>query len=139
VHQPTTGDEAGSEDSGEAEEITKAFAEPLDSERWESYTRPLISAAPETATHAKERAHFDLQRILAFVGYRMRSGKPCAAYRNPAVPSASPWRGSTKVIVEVLDESHRAGKGQLQVADVVAGVVSRWPGSGGETKHLAGS
>jgi hypothetical protein len=135
--------------SGVAERLASDLHRQINENKWPEYPAVrepghrlsvrMLVFAPETAKHAKERAHFDLQRILGFVGYRMRSGEPCAAYRDPVVPSASPWRGCTQLIVEVLDESHQAGKGELQVADLVAGVLSRWPGSGGGTKDHARS
>lgn len=52
----------------------------------------MVVFAPEIAKHAEERKHFDLQHVLAFTRSRLRLGEPCAAYRDPAFPTASPWR-----------------------------------------------
>jgi hypothetical protein len=63
----------------------------------------MLVFAPKTVSHANERTHLDLQRVLDFAKHRMRPGEPCAPYRGPFW---SPWRGCTRFIVEIFDESH---------------------------------
>ena len=82
--------------------------------------------APKTAKHANERKHFDLQHVLDFTKDRMLPGKTSAPYRCLSRPSASPWRGSTRLIVETLDESHSSIDASLELEDFIRGVVSRW-------------
>jgi len=86
----------------------------------------MLVFTPETATHAQERVHVDLQHVLDFVRWRMRLGVPCAAYRDPAVPSASPWRGCARPIVEVLDEAYVAGEHELKLEELITSVLARW-------------
>jgi len=85
----------------------------------------MLVFAPETAKHVKERKHFDLQHVLDFTKDRMRSGKPCAPYRDPAVPTASPWRGCARLIVETLDDSYSQGEASLELGDFIARALSR--------------
>lgn len=92
----------------------------------------LIVFAPDTAKHAKERKHIDLQHALEFVKWRMRPGEPCAQYRSPNVPSASPWQGCTRLIVEVLDESCGLPGPTLRLEQLIERVIGKWntvPGS----------
>lgn len=86
----------------------------------------MLVFAPETARYSSERKHFDLQHVLDFTRDRMRPGEPCARYRDQAVPSASPWRGCTRLIVETLDESHSLGETNLPLGEFVERVLSRW-------------
>lgn len=86
----------------------------------------MLVFAPETAKHAGERKHFDLQHVLDFTRDRMRPGDACAPYRDPAVPSGSPWRGCTRLIVETLDEIHSQGGAKLRLGKFVEAVLSRW-------------
>jgi hypothetical protein len=59
----------------------------------------MLVFAPETAKHARERKHLDLQHILDFTKARMRPKEQCARYRDPERPTASPWRGWTRRII----------------------------------------
>lgn len=88
----------------------------------------MVVFAPETAKHAGARKHFDLQHVLHFTRCRMRPGEPCAPYRDLAVPSASPWRGCTRLVVETLDESHSRGETHLRLEELVERALSRWVG-----------
>jgi hypothetical protein len=89
----------------------------------------LIVFAPHTAKHAKDRKHIDLQHALDFTKWRMRPGEPCAEYRSPKVPAASPWRGWTRLMVEVLDEKHASNDMNLPLEQFVECVVARWNSS----------
>ena len=97
-----------------------------DETKYAAFVRMLVFA-PETAKHATDRKHFDLQHVLAFTRSRMRPGEPCARYRDPAVPSASPWRGCARLIVETLDESHSSGEAELRLEEFIGKVIARWP------------
>jgi hypothetical protein len=88
----------------------------------------MLVFAPSTATHASRRKHFDLQHVLDFSKSRMRPGEECATYRNLACPSASPWRGCTRLIVETLDASHSEGEINLPLEEFLKRVVSRLAG-----------
>jgi hypothetical protein len=85
----------------------------------------MVVFAPETAKHAKDRKHFDLQIVLDFARRRMRLGEPCAPYRRLDTP-VSPWRGCTHLIVEVFDKSHASNEPNLQVAQFVEEVLALW-------------
>jgi hypothetical protein len=97
----------------------------------------MIVFAPAAAKHASERAHFDLQHVLDFVRRRMRPGEPCARYRDPAVPSASPWRGDTRRIVEVLDESFCRGEARLDLEQFLKEALSKTRIPGGANRRTA--
>jgi|SRR5579872_4866744 hypothetical protein len=85
----------------------------------------LIVFAPATAKHAEERKHIDLQHALEFTKWRMRPGEACSEYRSLKVPSASPWRGCTRQIVEVLDESHATNEMNLLLEQFLDRVVAK--------------
>ncbi len=97
----------------------------------------LIVFAPDTAKHAKERKHIDLQHALDFVNWRMRPGEPCAQYRNPKLPSASPWQGCTRLIVAVLDESRASNGPTLRLEQLIEGVIANGIRSLGQIMALA--
>jgi hypothetical protein len=86
----------------------------------------MLVFAPQTARHANERKYIDLQHVLDFVRSRMRPDEPCARYRDPALPSASPWRGCTQLIVEELDDFHVHGQADFRLDDFITAVLSRW-------------
>jgi hypothetical protein len=86
----------------------------------------MLVFAPQTARHANERKHIDLQHVLDFVRSRMRPDEPCARYRDAAFPSASPWRGCTQLIVEALDDFHVHGQVDFRFDDFITAVLSRW-------------
>jgi hypothetical protein len=86
----------------------------------------MVVFAPETAKYIKERKHFDLQSILDFIRQRMRPGEPCAPYRRPDTPSASPWRGCTRLIVEILDMSHASNEANLRLEQFIEEVLALW-------------
>jgi hypothetical protein len=88
----------------------------------------MLVFAPSTATRANERKHFDLQHVLDFTKSRMRPGEACATYRDLVAPSASPWRGCTRLIVETLDASHSEGGTNLPLEEFVTRVLSRLAG-----------
>ncbi len=79
----------------------------------------MLVFAPETAKHSGERKHFDLQDVLDFTRDRMRPDGHSARYRDQDAPSASPWRGCTRLIVETLDESHSLGEANLPLGKFV--------------------
>ncbi len=60
----------------------------------------MIVFAPQTATHAANRAFMKLEEVLPFVRKRMALGEPCSPYRDQNV---SPWRGTKRLIVEAFD------------------------------------
>jgi hypothetical protein len=86
----------------------------------------MVVFAPETAKHSNDRKHFDLQKVLDFTRKRMRPGESSAPYRRPDVPSASPWRGCTRLIVEVLDKSYASNKASLRLGQFIGGVLALW-------------
>jgi hypothetical protein len=86
----------------------------------------MVVFAPETAKHSNEREHFDLQRVLDFTRERMRPGERSAPYRRPDVPSAYPWRGCTRLIVEVLDKSHASNEANLRLGQFIDEVLGLW-------------
>jgi hypothetical protein len=86
----------------------------------------LIVFSPKEAKHAQERKHIELQHALDFTKWRMRPGEPCAQYRSPKAPSANPWRGCTRLIVEALDESHATGDMDLPLERLIQNVLSHW-------------
>jgi|SRR5579872_326818 len=86
----------------------------------------LLVFAPDTAKHAKERAHIDVQHVLDFTRSRMRPGEPCAHYRDVKVASADPWRGCTRLIVEVLDESYASHGANLRLVQLIERAIEKW-------------
>lgn len=86
----------------------------------------MLVFAPSTAKHTSERKHFDLQHVLDFTKCRMRPGESCVRYRDLSFPSASPWRGCTRLIVETLDESHSRDETELRLEEFIERVLSRW-------------
>ncbi len=94
----------------------------------------MVVFAPETAKHSDQRKHFDLQKVLDFTRKRMRLGEPCAPYRMPDIPSASPWRGCTGLIVEVFDKSHASNEANLRLGQFIDEVLVLW-----DTRILAWS
>jgi hypothetical protein len=85
----------------------------------------MLVFAPGTARHAERRKHVDLQHVLDFTRGRMELGKPCAPYRDPQVPSISPWRGSTLAIVQTIDDSRMLPTGELLLANFIDSVTAR--------------
>jgi hypothetical protein len=85
----------------------------------------MVVFAPETAKHAHDRKHFNLQKVLDFTRQRMRLGEPCAPYRRPDVP-VSPWRGVTHLIVEVFDKNHASNEANLQFDQFIEEVLALW-------------
>jgi hypothetical protein len=88
----------------------------------------MLVCAPATAKHVEERKHFDLQHVLDFTRWRMRPGEPCARYRDPAVPNASPWRGCTRLIVGILDHSRDRLDADLQLGTFIDRALTHWIG-----------
>jgi hypothetical protein len=86
----------------------------------------MVVFAPETAKHSNDRKYFDLQKVLDFTRKRMRPGEPCAPYRRRDVPSASPWRGCTRLIVEVFDWSYASNEPNLRIGQFIEEVLVRW-------------
>ncbi|SRR6266571_743392 len=129
---------------GVAEKVAHELHEKVNQSIWAEHPtahRPehgvsvrMVVFAPETAKHSKERKHFDLQWVLDFTRNRMRSGEPCAAYRSLDVPSASPWRGCTRLIVEVLDKNHALDEADLRLGRFIEEVLALW-----DTRILAWS
>ncbi len=119
-------------DGGEAHGIATDLHRQITGNAWSDFPRShdaesKVSVrvfAPETAKHAGERKHCDLQSVLDFTRSRMRPGEPCAVYRDSAVPSASPWRGCTRRIVETLDDSHSREEVGMRLEDFVKRVLS---------------
>jgi hypothetical protein len=85
----------------------------------------MVVFAPETAKHSKEREHFDVQTVLDFTRERMRLGEPCAPYRRPDVP-VSPWRGCTRLIVEVFDTNFASNQPNLPFGQFIEEVLALW-------------
>lgn len=106
--------------------IPSAEIAQTDQNRYGALVR-MVVFAPKTAKHAADRKHFDLHHVLAFTRSRMRLGEPCAPYRDPALPSTSPWRGCARLIVQTVDESHSLGEVDLPLDVFVARVIARWP------------
>jgi hypothetical protein len=128
--------EAAFEHGGLANRIANDLHTQITDERWPRIPQSvdaehelsvrMVVFAPETAKHASERRHFDLQHVLDFTRDRTRSGQSCARYRDPAVPSASPWRGITRLIVQTLDASYEQGEAGLQLGEFIQRTVSKW-------------
>jgi hypothetical protein len=83
----------------------------------------MLVFAPRNAKHANTRLHADLQHVLDFTRERMRLGKPCAPYRDLRFPKSSPWRGATRLVVEVLDQS---GADPLLLPEFMKTMLDRW-------------
>lgn len=121
---------------GTAAKMAEELHRKIKAKVWSEYPRAfvpeqqvsvrLLVFAPNTAKHSKERAHIDFQHVLDFTRDRMRSGVPCAHYRDPKVATASPWRGCTRLIVEVLDESHAPNQISLPLEELFERVLARW-------------
>jgi len=73
--------------------------------------------APNTAKHARDRKFISLEHCLEFVRLRMRPGQACSAYYRGL--KFSPWRGTTRRIVNFLDES--CGKRQTPTVELLLG------------------
>jgi len=121
---------------GTAAEMAEELHRKIRAKVWSEYPRAfapeqrvsvrLLVFAPDTAKHSDERAHIDFQHVLDFTRGRMRPGVPCAHYRDPKVATASPWRGCTRLIVEVLDESFAWHEAKIPVEQLIERCIAKW-------------
>lgn len=112
-----------SAEDGSSEEIAKALHRQIN---WDDWPAIPTSDLPEkskvsvrmpvfarySAKHGKNRKFINLEHILEFVFERMRPGQVCSPY--PRDQRFSNWRGTTRRIIDFLDEAHQ----QKQTATV---------------------
>lgn len=82
----------------------------------------MIVFVPGTAKDADKRKHIDIQHVLDWTMKRMGLGVRCKPYRRVGMAGVSPWRGWTRLIVQVID-TNCWGPDGLSVDDFIDNVV----------------